>query len=139
MGEANAIVPLIEALLKHHPHLHVLLTTVTVTSAALMSKRLPARALHQFAPVDTPAAVSRFITHWRPDVALWVDSELWPNLIVETHKSGAVMGIVNAADVGAILSALASCPPPWPGKCSPALRSALRRASLTASGCMRLA
>jgi 3-deoxy-D-manno-octulosonic-acid transferase len=96
VGEANAVIPLIDALLAGSNAPHVLLTTVTVTSAVLMSKRLPERALHQFAPVDTPEAVRRFLDHWRPDVALWVDSELWPNLIVETYKRGACMGIINA-------------------------------------------
>jgi 3-deoxy-D-manno-octulosonic-acid transferase len=96
VGEANAVLPLVGALLDEHPQLHVLLTTVTVTSAALMKKQLPERALHQFAPVDTPDAVRSFLGHWRPDVALFVDSELWPNLIVETRRRGTVMGIVNA-------------------------------------------
>jgi 3-deoxy-D-manno-octulosonic-acid transferase len=96
VGEANAVVPLIEHLLGQFPDLHILLTTVTVTSAALMEKRLPKRALHQFVPVDTLAPVRAFLSHWQPDVALWVDSEFWPNLIVETRKTGAVMGIVNA-------------------------------------------
>jgi len=78
------------------PDIHILLTTVTVTSAKIMRERLPVRALHQFVPVDTPDAVARFLDHWRPQVALWVDSELWPNSIMETRKCGAVLGIINA-------------------------------------------
>lgn len=96
VGEANAALPLIEALLQMHTRLHVLLTTGTVTSAALMAKRLPPRAFHQFVPVDTPQAVRGFIRHWRPQMALFIDSELWPNLISEAHASGCVMGLVNA-------------------------------------------
>lgn len=96
VGEANSVLQLIERLLAAHPGLHVLLTTVTVTSAKLMGGRLPQRAFHQFAPVDTLEAVERFLSHWRPDVALWVDSEFWPNLIMETASRGAVMGVINA-------------------------------------------
>ena len=100
VGEANTVLPLMELLLAEHAQLTILLTTVTVTSAALMAKQLPlidpVRTIHQFAPIDAPDAVTSFMHHWRPDVALWVDSEIWPNLIVATHKSGAAMGMINA-------------------------------------------
>ncbi len=96
VGEANAVLPLIEAMLDAAPFLHVLLTTVTVTSARLMASQLPPRALHQFAPVDTLHAAQGFLNHWQPDVALWVDSELWPNLVLETRRRKVVMGIINA-------------------------------------------
>lgn len=96
VGECNAALPLISALLTTYPALHVLLTSGTVTSAQLMATRLPERAMHQFVPVDTPQAVERFMAHWQPDVALFIDSELWPNLIMATHASGAEMGLVNA-------------------------------------------
>jgi 3-deoxy-D-manno-octulosonic-acid transferase len=96
VGEANSALPLIEAMLDAWKEVRVLLTTVTVTSAALMQKRLPERALHQFAPVDTPGAVKGFLAHWRPDIALFIDSELWPNLLVETQKSAKLLGLVNA-------------------------------------------
>jgi len=96
VGEANAVLPLIMALLAANTDIHILLTTVTVTSAALLEGKLSSRALHQFAPIDTPSAVGAFLDHWKPDIALWVDSEFWPNLIIETHKRGAVLGIINA-------------------------------------------
>lgn len=96
VGESNAALPLIEQLLQRYPALHVLLTTGTVTSARLMAERLPARAIHQFVPVDTPRAVHRFMAYWKPDVALFVDSELWPNLIHGGHQQGVVMGLLNA-------------------------------------------
>ncbi len=96
VGESNSVLPLIHAMLAAYPSIHILLTTVTVTSAKMMGERLPARALHQFAPVDSPDAVAAFLYHWQPDIALWVDSELWPNILMETRKRGAVMGIINA-------------------------------------------
>lgn len=96
VGETNSVLPLIQALLAAFPSLCVLLTTVTVTSASMLRGRLPDRAFHQFAVVDTPQAVERFLAYWHPDIALWVDSELWPNTIMATRRKGTVMGIINA-------------------------------------------
>jgi 3-deoxy-D-manno-octulosonic-acid transferase len=96
VGEAVSVLPLIEAMLREHPDLHVLLTTGTVTSARMMAERLPERAIHQYAPVDKPAAVRRFLGHWRPDLGIWVESEFWPNMIHEAKKSGMPMALVNA-------------------------------------------
>ena len=95
VGEALSVAPLIERLLERLDEGHVLLTTGTVTSAQLAAERLPARALHQFVPIDRPAAVRRFLDHWRPDLALWVESELWPNLIAETQMRGVAMALIN--------------------------------------------
>jgi len=71
------------------------LTSGTVTSANLTAGRLPDRAFHQFAPVDTPAAVARFLEHWRPDAGLFVDSEIWPNTLIGAHSRGVRLAIVN--------------------------------------------
>ena len=96
VGESNAALPLIENLLAASPHVSILLTTVTVTSAALMASRLPPRAMHQFAPVDTPQAVHAFLDYWYPTMGLFIDSELWPNMFTISHQRGTVLGIVNA-------------------------------------------
>jgi 3-deoxy-D-manno-octulosonic-acid transferase len=95
VGESLAVLPLVSALVTK-PDRHVLVTTGTVTSAQLMVERLPERALHQYVPVDTPGAVRRFLDHWRPDLALFVESEFWPNLILETRSKGVPMALVNA-------------------------------------------
>jgi 3-deoxy-D-manno-octulosonic-acid transferase len=71
------------------------MTSATVTSAALMAERLPPRALHQFAPVDTPAAIARFLAHWNPDVGLFVDSEIWPNMLSQARARDTRLAIVN--------------------------------------------
>jgi 3-deoxy-D-manno-octulosonic-acid transferase len=86
VGESLAILPLVAALLATRPALQVLVTTGTVTSARLLDERLPARARHQYALVDRPAAWRAFLTHWRPQMALLVESELWPNLILESRR-----------------------------------------------------
>ncbi len=96
IGEALSVLRLIESLLARYPALNVLVTTGTVTSARLLAERLPPRALHQFVPVDRPAWVRRFLDHWRPDVAMWVESELWPNLILATQARGVPMVLLNA-------------------------------------------
>ncbi|HZT51805.1 MAG TPA: 3-deoxy-D-manno-octulosonic acid transferase [Stellaceae bacterium] len=96
IGEAVSMLSLIDRLLVERPHLSVLVTTGTVTSARLLANRLPAgRAWHQYVPVDRCTYVRRFLEHWRPDLALWVESELWPNLIAETNRCGVPLLLLN--------------------------------------------
>ena len=95
VGEVLAALPLVQGLLTDKTR-HVLITSGTVTSAKLLAERLPMRAFHNYVPLDTPAAVARFLDHWRPDAALFVESEFWPNLIVETGARGIPMALVNA-------------------------------------------
>ena len=78
VGETLSVLPVIAAI---GGRANVLLTTGTVTSAALAAERLPAYALHQFTPLDVPAWVQRFLDHWRPDAAVFVESELWPTIL----------------------------------------------------------
>jgi len=94
VGESLSVLPLIDSLLTT-PGRSVLMTSGTVASAELMAERLPPRAIHQFAPVDTPSAVARFFDHWHPDVGLFVDSEIWPNLLTTAHAGGVRLAIVN--------------------------------------------
>ena len=95
VGEAFAVLPLIGRILESREALHVLVTTGTVTSARLMAERLPARAHHQYAPIDRPDAVAAFLDHWRPDLAIWTESEFWPNLVADTQSRGVPMVLVN--------------------------------------------
>jgi len=81
VGEAMSVLALINALHKQHPQWNILLTTGTVTSANLMTSRLPTGVIHQYVPVDRWPYVTRFLKHWKPDLALWVESELWPNML----------------------------------------------------------
>lgn len=95
VGESLAALPLIEALLSERPTLHVLMTTGTVTSAKLMAARLPPRASHQFAPLDQAGAWRRFFGHWQPDLGVLVESEIWPNLILEAERRNLPLALVN--------------------------------------------
>ena len=96
VGEALSVQVLLRRLLDRDPALSVLLTTGTVTSAQLMADRLPERALHQYVPVDRMPYVRRFLDHWRPDVVLWVESEIWPNLLSEIGRRAIPAAMVNA-------------------------------------------
>ncbi len=96
VGEATGLLPLIETLDRERPDLHLLVTTGTVTSAEAMARRLPAGVLHQFVPVDRPAWVRRFLDHWRPATAVWMESDLWPTLVTETRARGTPIVLVDA-------------------------------------------
>ena len=93
VGEFIAVMPLIERICARG--FNVLVTTGTVTSAALAEKRLPPGAVHQFIPVDLPPFVTRFLDYWRPDLALFVESDLWPNLIISAAEREIPMILVN--------------------------------------------
>lgn len=95
VGESVAALTIIQAILKRYPEVHVLLTTTTVSSAKIIEKRLPKNTIHQFCPVDTPQAVGRFLEHWQPDLAIWIESELWPNLMHETQQKGTPTILLN--------------------------------------------
>lgn len=96
VGESLSILMLIHRLIAADPRLHILVTTGTVTSAQLMSRRLPVRAIHQFVPVDRPGYVSRFLDHWQPDLILWIESEIWPNMLWEIGRRRLRAALVNA-------------------------------------------
>ena len=96
VGESLSVLPLIREIGRVRSDISILVTTGTVTSGRVMSERLPAFAFHQFVPVDTPSAVKAFLDHWRPDLALWVESELWPNMLSATHERRVPMVLVNA-------------------------------------------
>lgn len=96
VGETMSSLVLIQKILDTNSAVSILLTTGTVTSAELAAKRLPAKAIHQFCPLDVPRWVDRFLAHWRPDTALWIESELWPNLVLGANRAGVPMALVNA-------------------------------------------
>lgn len=96
VGETLMAVPLIERLLGDNLNLHILITSGTVTSAHLLTQRLPPRALHQYVPIDTPQAAARFLNHWRPDLGLWLESEIWPHLILKAKARDIPLVLLNA-------------------------------------------
>jgi len=96
VGETASVLALMQRIVEERPRIGIMATTGTVAAARLLETRLPEGVLHQFVPVDLPRPVERFLDHWRPDLAIWVESELWPNLVLETHRRGIPMLLLNA-------------------------------------------
>lgn len=95
VGESLSVLPLVERLRAARPLAPILVTTGTVTSARLMAERLPAGAFHQYIPLDHPDYVRTFLDHWRPEAALFVESEFWPNLILAARRRLQFLALVN--------------------------------------------
>lgn len=96
VGESVSLLKLIDQLLEHQPNLNILVTTGTVTSARLLAKHLPKQCIHQFIPLDVPKWVNRFLNHWKPDLAVFVESEFWPNLLRSIKKKRIPLLLINA-------------------------------------------
>jgi 3-deoxy-D-manno-octulosonic-acid transferase len=96
VGETMSVLPLIAALREARPDVPVLLTTVTTTAAKRARDLLPEGVVHQYLPFDDPAAVSRFLEHWRPAAAIFVESELWPTMLLATRRRGIPLALINA-------------------------------------------
>ncbi len=97
VGETLSLLPLVEALARARPDLNLLVTSGTVAAAQMMRKRLPAGVLHQYAPVDAPGPIKRFLKHWRPCLAVFVESELWPNLLhTRRRRVGCRLALLGA-------------------------------------------
>ena len=96
VGESLSLVELIKRISSSQPDYNFLITTGTITSAKLILSRLPSNAVHQYIPVDTPKAVENFLDRWRPSLAIWTESEFWPNLISFTAARDIPMILINA-------------------------------------------
>ena len=93
VGEVAAIIPLVERIASKD--FKVLVTSGTVGSAKLCEQRLPPGVIHQFVPLDTPRFIARFLDHWKPDLALFTESDLWPNIIIMSHARRIPLILVN--------------------------------------------
>jgi 3-deoxy-D-manno-octulosonic-acid transferase len=96
VGEAGVAIALIDSMSRRDPSLSFLLSTGTRTSAEITARRAPPRTTHVYAPLDVLPAVRRFVSHWRPDIGVFVESEIWPNLILEARRAGVTLALVNA-------------------------------------------
>src|SRR6478752_7901907 len=93
VGEVLAAAALIERL--RALNLRILLTSGTVTSAAIVAKRFPSDIIHQYVPYDSPRYVARFLDHWQPSLALFIESDLWPNIILASAARRLPMVLIN--------------------------------------------
>lgn len=91
LGEVMSLRGLIPQLT---PRAHVLVTSTTRAGAAAFASSLPARTIHQYLPLDLPAARRAFLDHWRPDLAVWAEQDLWPGLVVAAHDRGIPQAMI---------------------------------------------
>lgn len=96
VGESLSVLRLIEIWGKARDDLSFLITSGTASSAKILDRRLPPRTTHQFAPLDAKPAMRRFLDHWQPDAAVFVESELWPQMLRETGDRGVPLALINA-------------------------------------------
>lgn len=94
LGEARAVLPVVERLRAERPDVAVLITTATETGAAAVAA-VPGLC-HQYLPLDTGPAVRRFLRHWHPDLAVFVEAELWPRLIDDCHRAQIPLVLIEA-------------------------------------------
>lgn len=96
VGESLSVLRLIAHMGEVNPGWHFLLTSGTATSAEIVGRRLPPRCIHQFAPLDARRAMRRFLGHWHPSAAIFVESELWPQMLQETCAADIPLALLNA-------------------------------------------
>jgi 3-deoxy-D-manno-octulosonic-acid transferase len=94
LGETLSLLPLVERFIQRGAE--VLVTSGTVSSARLLSARLPAGSFHQYMPLDAPACIERFLDYWRPDIAIFAESELWPNMVAGLRARRIALVLANA-------------------------------------------
>lgn len=94
VGESMAVIPLIDHV--NGLGINTIMTTGTVTSAQIVRKRLPRGSFHQYVPLDLKPAVERFLDHWKPDLAVFTESEIWPMTILELASRRTPSILVNA-------------------------------------------
>ena len=96
VGEVLSILQLIRLLSEKNKNLNFLITSTTLTSARMIANVIPKNCQHQFSPLDTFRATKSFLTHWKPNLAIFVESELWPRLLLETKALNIPLGLINA-------------------------------------------
>ena len=96
VGETLSVIPLIQKLIKDDPEVNILITSTTMTSAQIFEKKPLRQVIHQMAPHDTFFISRRFLTHWKPDLAIRVESEIWPRILLELKKNETPNFLFNA-------------------------------------------
>lgn len=96
LGEVMALRGLITAMGQLHPDLSFLVTSSARSSALAFAGNTPPRTQHQFLPLDVPGPIARFLDHWHPDLSIWAEQDLWPGMVVATHREGIPLALINA-------------------------------------------
>ncbi len=101
LGEVMALRGLIQSMTAEDAELSYLITSMARSSAQVVQGNLPPRTQHQYLPLDAPSFVARFLDHWRPDVAIWSEQDLWPAAVLAADRRGIPLALVNARMNGA--------------------------------------
>ena len=96
LGEVLALRPLLLEMGRMRPDAHFLVTSTARSSSQVFNQNLPPRVLHQFLPLDGPNYVARFLDHWRPDLSIWSEQDLWPGAICDTARRRIPLAYINA-------------------------------------------
>ncbi|KAK7267878.1 hypothetical protein RIF29_20558 [Crotalaria pallida] len=96
LGEGMIALPVIKHCIQRMPHFNVLFTTTTMSAFEVLSNWLPSEIIFQFSPLDTPASIHSFLQYWKPNAIVLMESELWPNLIMDASKNGITLTLLNA-------------------------------------------
>ena len=95
VGESLSILPIINKLENTKSISQILLTTGTTSAAKIVMKKLSSKTVHQYLPLDIPLFNARFLKHWKPTHAIFVESEIWPNLILQIKQMKIKLAIIN--------------------------------------------
>ena len=96
VGETSMLLNLFDKLKSSYDDHHLLVTSQTLTSADMIAAKAGKNVIHQMAPMDGPRSVDRFLSHWQPDIAIFAEGEIWPNLIRKTDKRNTPLFLINA-------------------------------------------
>jgi len=98
VGEAMSILPLIEGSIEEKKIDKILITSITLSSGKILEKRFRqnTKVIHQFLPLDIPILTKKFLEHWKPNLSIFIDSEIWPNLILQTEEKKIPLLLINA-------------------------------------------
>jgi 3-deoxy-D-manno-octulosonic-acid transferase len=95
LGEVMALRGLIDELARQAPGLSFLVTSTARSSANVFGANMPPRTQHQFLPIDAPRFYRPFLDHWRPDLSVWSEQDLWPGMVVEAARRNIPLALVN--------------------------------------------
>ena len=96
VGEVNASIPLLRALISDFPNSEYIVTTTTPTGSAILLDKMGSKVRHQYMPVDLPLCLDKFLDTWNPRALIILETEIWPNLIMHCKNRGIFTALVNA-------------------------------------------
>ncbi len=96
LGEVLALRGLVEDMVQASPDLHFLVTSSARASGEVFARNRPKNTIHQFLPLDMTPLLRRFLDHWQPDLSVWAEQDLWPGFVVESHRRGIPLAMINA-------------------------------------------